>query len=129
MLWGEVGLLSLSELKEAGERISDGEALELFNSVLVSVASALSVNTLSEGRDGEGKTWTGCWKGSDAELTADVSMVMVGARSRRRGVFGWLEPSPLALGSDMMMMMMMEDGPEDEQKGGASIKNASWKEE
>lgn len=91
-LWGEVGLLSRSRGSEAGD-CSDavdlrsvGETFALLSRPAVSAASAWSVVL--------GRT------GSD-ELTADVSIVIVGARARRRGVacFG---PDGSPDGSDMV---------------------------
>lgn len=82
-LFGDVGLLSWSrpsdeadERIEADERRSVGDGEPLYNRALVSLASAGSVETCRVGCDGSG-----------VDVTADVSMVMVGARSRRSGVF------------------------------------------
>jgi hypothetical protein len=91
MLWGDVGRFSWSrsrpsdeafERREAGDRMSVGETLPLFSRALVSLW-ALSVYVCTDGW-GAPATWVGDWKGS-GELTAEVSIVIVGARSRRRG--------------------------------------------
>jgi hypothetical protein len=63
---------------DAVDRLSVGDVLPLFSSALVSPAWAVSVVSPE-------RIWGGF---EDGEFTADVSMVIVGARSLRMGVDG-----------------------------------------
>jgi hypothetical protein len=88
---GEVGLLSCSlpsdeayDRTDGADRVSVGETPLPFSKALVSpVGSTL----LAECEDCEGpEIWGGGGFWSAVEVTAEVSIVMVGARSRRSGV-------------------------------------------
>lgn len=82
--------------------MSVGETFSLCSAVVP--ASTFSVETCKEGWGRPGKICCGRRGESPVELTAEVSIVMAGARSLRRGVEERLESSPSPLGFDIVVM-------------------------